>query len=132
MIKRPFDHTGVAHVQTTILALPETEKELEMQELKNSFESWMNKWFNLEPSQQLQIQNMDQIFKQELGTAIANNYAVGLAVNFTKEEIRINEVPDKKEVVVHGLEQWQDLIPDPASDLLSIPLMIRIQYRYMN
>lgn len=92
----------------------------------------MNKWFFLTPSQQLQIQNMDPLFRQELGTAIANNYAAGLAVNFTKEEISMNEVPDKKEVIVHGLEQWQDLTTDPASDMLSIPLMIRIQYRYMN
>lgn len=132
MIKRLFDQTGVAQVQTTILALPVTQKELELLELKNSFESWMTKWFNLEPNQHLQIQHMDPLFRQKLGTAIANNYAVGLAVNFTKEEIRINEVPDKKEVVVHGLEHWQDLIQDPASDLLSIPLMIRIQYRNMN
>lgn len=132
MIKRPFDHSGVAQVQTTILALPLPQKELELLELKNSFDSWINKWFDLEPSQQLQIQQMDQLFRQQLGTAIANNYATGLALNFTKEEIRIDQVPDKKEVVVHGLEQWQDLIQDPASDLLSIPLMIRIQYRYMN
>lgn len=132
MIKTTFDQTGVTLVQTTILALQVVQKELEMLELRTSFESWMSKWFNLETSQQLQIQNMDPLFRQELGIAIANNYAAGVAVNFSKENIRIDKVPDKKEIAVHGLEQWQDPIPDPASDLLSIPLMIRIQYRYID
>ncbi|MNY55070.1 hypothetical protein D3C86_1910150 [compost metagenome] len=82
---------------------------------------------NLTTSQLSQLQNMDPAFKQELANAIANNYAAGLTVNFIKED-KEEEVPDKKSMVVHGLDEWQDSVGSHLTNMLILPLMIRIQY----
>ncbi len=122
-----FNQAGVNYLQAHILGLSLALLQIEMNEIRTDFDSWLNKWFNLTASQLSQLQNMDPAFKQELANAIANNYAAGLTVNFIKED-KEEEVPDKKSMVVHGLDEWQDPLGSHLTNMLILPLMIRIQY----
>jgi hypothetical protein len=122
-----FEQADVNLAQVKILNPPPAQILIEIQEIRNDFIGWMMKWFMLEPSQQLQLQNMDPTFRQELANAIANNYAAGLTVNFLKED-KGGNVPDKKQIVVHGLEEWQEPLETTSTSMVVIPLMIRIQY----
>lgn len=122
-----FNQAGVNYLQAHILGLSIALLLIEMNEIRTDFESWLNKWFNLTASQLSQLQNMNTAFKQELANAIANNYVAGLTVNFIKED-KEEEVPDKKSMVVHGLDEWQDPLGSHLTNMLILPLMIRIQY----
>lgn len=123
-----FNQAGINQLQAHLLGLSMALLLLEMNEIRTNFDSWLHKWFNLTASQLLQLQNMDPVFKQELANAIANNYAAGLTVNFIKEDKDEEEVPDKKNMVVHGLDEWQDYVGNHLTNMLILPLMIRIQY----
>lgn len=128
MNNKNFEQADVNLVQLTILNLPLAQKLIELAEIRNDFIGWMMKWFMLTASQQLQLQNMDATFRQELANAIANTYAAGLTVNFIKEDKNDGNVPDKKQLIVHGLDQWQEQLETIPTSELVIPLMIRIQY----
>lgn len=121
-----FNQAGVNYLQAHILGLSIALLQIEMNEIRTDFDNWLQKWLNLTTSQLSQLQNMDPAFKQELANAIANNYAAGLTVNFIKEDKE--EVPDKKSMVVHGLDEWQDPVGSHLTNMLILPLMIRIQY----
>lgn len=123
-----FNQAGVNYLQAHILGLSIALLQIEMNEIRTDFDSWLNKWFNLTSIQLSQLQNMDPAFKQKLANAIANNYAAGLTVNFIKEDKDEQEVPDKKNMVVHGLDEWQDPVGSHLTNMLILPLMIRIQY----
>ncbi|MEN5055883.1 hypothetical protein [Sphingobacterium kitahiroshimense] len=123
-----FNQAGVNQLQAHLLGLSIALLLLEITEIRTDFDSWLRKWFNLTASQLSQLQNMDPTFKQELANAIANNYAAGLTVNFVKEDKDEEKVPDKKNVVVHGLDEWQDPVGSHLTNMLILPLMIRIQY----
>jgi len=127
MIKQPFTQTGVDNAQTEFMTLTALEQSTVLSLIRIDFDAWMNQWFALTMRQQQQIETMDPDFKQKIAIAIANNYQAGYIVNFTKEAPG-EDIPDRKETQVFGLEDWQDLNDSANGKTLRTPLMIRISY----
>jgi len=127
MIKQPFTQTGVDNAQAAFMMLTALEQSAAINLIRTDFDAWMNQWFALTTRQQQQIQTMDPDFKQKIAIAIANTYQVGYIVNFTKDDPG-EDIPDRKETQVFGLEDWQDLNDSANGKTLRIPLMIRISY----
>ncbi len=123
-MKEKFDNAGVAQKVATILALPIAERALEMQLLKDDFAVWMEHNFNLDPHQVIQLYNFPNGFRKQLGTAISNYLMQGNVLQFQKEDKGDEEDPDFKEVMVHGLDEWQDGV----ATMMFTPLFIRISY----
>lgn len=127
MIKEPFTQIGVNNAQANFQTLTALEQATVISLIRTDFDSWMNQWFALTTSQQQQIQSMDPDFKQKIAIAIANTYQAGYIVNFTKED-QDEDIPDRKETQVFGLEDWQDLNDNTTLKTLRVPLMVRISY----
>lgn len=127
MIKQPFTQTGVNNAQANFLTLTALEQSAVINLIRTDFDAWMNQWFALTTRQQQQIQAMDPDFKQKIAIAIANTYQAGYIVNFTKEDSG-EDIPDRKETQVFGLEDWQDLNDSVNEKTLRVPLMIKISY----
>ncbi|WP_286857495.1 MULTISPECIES: hypothetical protein [Sphingobacterium] len=127
MIKQPFTQTGVDNAQAEFRTLTALEQSAVLSLIRTDFGAWMNQWFALTIRQQQQIQTMDPDFKQKIAIAIANTYQAGYIVNFTKESPG-EDIPDRKETQVFGLEDWQDLNDSANLKTLRVPLMIRISY----
>jgi len=126
MDKQIFNQAGVDAKQAEFFALTTLEQVIVINKIRSDFDGWMDDWFNLSYSQRQSIQSMDSVFKQQLATAIANNYANGHPINFTKGE-KGDGIPDWKETIVLGLEDWQQ--PDnPNTQEDSTPLRIKIRY----
>ncbi|RKO72140.1 hypothetical protein D7322_08600 [Sphingobacterium puteale] len=127
MIKQPFTQIGVDNAQAAFMTLTALEQSAVINMIRTDFDAWMNQWFALTMSQQQQIETMDPDFKLKIAIAIANTYQAGYIVNFTKEDPG-EDIPDRKETQVFGLEDWQDLNDSANGKTLRIPLMIKISY----
>lgn len=127
MIKQPFTQTGVDNAQAAFMTLTALEQSAVINLIRTDFDAWMNQWFALTVRQQQQIETMDPDFKLKIAIAIANTYQAGYIVNFTKEDPG-EDIPDRKETQVFGLEDWQDLNDSANGKALRIPLMIKISY----
>lgn len=127
MIKQPFTQTGVDNAQAAFMTLTALEQSAVINLIRTDFDAWMNQWFALTMRQQQQIETMDPDFKLKIAIAIANTYQAGYIVNFTKEDPG-EDIPDRKETQVFGLEDWQDLNDSANGKTLRIPLMIKISY----
>ncbi|WP_293942759.1 MULTISPECIES: hypothetical protein [unclassified Sphingobacterium] len=127
MIKEPFTQIGVDNAQANFQTLTALQQAAVISLIRTDFDTWMNQWFALTTSQQQQIQSMDPDFKQKIAIAIANTYQAGYIVNFTKED-QEEDIPDRKETQVFGLEDWQDLNDNATLKTLRVPLMVRISY----
>jgi len=124
-MKQNFDNAGVAQKVAMLLALPVAERALEMQLLKDDFAVWMEHNFNLQSHQVYQLYNkLSAGLRQELGTAISNYLMQGNVLQFQKDEKGDEEDPEFKELMVHGLDEWQDGV----TTALLTPLFIRIYY----
>ncbi|MGJ1406886.1 hypothetical protein [Sphingobacterium siyangense] len=123
-MKENFDNAGVAQKVATLLALPLAERALEMQLLKDDFAAWMEHNFNLDPHQVIQLYNFPQGFRKQLGTAISNYLMQGNILQFQKEDKGDDDDPEFKELMVHGLDEWQDGL----ATMMFTPLFIHISY----
>ncbi len=123
-MKENFDNAGVAQKVAMILALPIAERALEMQLLKDDFAVWMEHNFNLKPYQVQQLSDFPHGFRIQLGTAISNYLMQGNELQFQKDEKGDEEDPEFKELMVHGLDEWQDAVVR----MTFTPLFIRISY----
>ncbi|WP_088161823.1 hypothetical protein [Sphingobacterium sp. G1-14] len=123
-MKENFDNPGVAQKVATLLALPLAERALEMQLLKDDFAVWMEHNFNLDPHQVIQLYNFPNGFRKQLGTAISNYLMQGNVLQFQKEDKGDDDDPEFKELMVHGLDEWQDGV----ATMMFTPLFIRISY----
>ncbi|WP_333575198.1 hypothetical protein [Sphingobacterium sp.] len=124
-MKENLDNAGVAQKVATLLALPLAERALEMQLLKADFAVWMEHNFNLKAHQVIQLYNFPNGFRKQLGTAISNYLMQGHILQFQKDDKGDDDDPEFKELMVHGLDEWQDT----AVRLAFTPLFIRIFYR---
>lgn len=124
-MKENFDNAGVAQKVATLLALPLAERALEMQLLKADFAVWMEHNFNLKAHQVQQLYEFPQGFQKQLGTAIGNYLMQGNILQFQKDDKGDVDDPEFKELMVHGLDEWQDTVVR----LAFTPLFIRISYR---
>ncbi|MFA4979745.1 MAG: hypothetical protein WC589_19690 [Sphingobacterium sp.] len=123
-MKENFDNAGVAQKVATLLALPLAERALEMQLLKDDFAVWMEHNFNLDPHQVIQLYNFPNGFRKQLGTAISNYLMQGNVLQFQKDDKGDDDDPEFKELMVHGLDEWQDGV----ATIMFTPLFIRISY----
>lgn len=125
-MKEKFDNAGVAQKVAMILALPIAERALEMQLLKDDFAVWMEHNFNLKPHQVQQLYDFPHGFRKQLGTAISNYLMQGNILQFQKDDKGDDDDdPEFKELMVHGLDEWQDAVVQ----MTFTPLFIRISYR---
>ncbi|WP_426791752.1 hypothetical protein [Sphingobacterium sp. WOUb80] len=124
-MKEKFDNAGVAQKVAMILTLPIAERALEMQLLKDDFAVWMEHNFNLDPHQVIQLYEFPHGFRKQLGTAISNYLMQGNILQFQKDDKGDDDDPEFKELMVHGLDEWQDT----AARLAFTPLFIGIFYR---
>ncbi|WP_286884285.1 MULTISPECIES: hypothetical protein [Sphingobacterium] len=125
-MKENLDNAGVAQKVATILALPIAERALEMQLLKDDFAVWMEHNFNLKPHQVQQLYDFPHGFRKQLGTAISNYLMQGHILQFQKDDKGDDDDdPEFKELMVHGLDEWQDAV----MRMMFTPLFIRISYR---
>jgi hypothetical protein len=124
-MKENFDNAGVAQKVAMILALPIAERALEMQLLKDDFAVWMEHNFNLKPHQVQQLYDFPDGFRKQLGTAISNYLMQGNVLQFQKDDKGDDDDPEFKELMVHGLDEWQDAVVR----MTFTPLFIRISYR---
>ncbi|WP_313265405.1 hypothetical protein [Sphingobacterium sp.] len=124
-MKENFDNAGVAQKVATILALPIAERALEMQLLKDDFAVWMEHNFNLKTHQVQQLYKLSDTDRKQLGTAISNYLMQGNVLQFQKEDKGDDDDPEFKDLIVHGLDEWQDVVVR----MTFTPLFIRISYR---
>jgi len=124
-MKENFDNAGVAQKVATILALPIAERALEMQLLKDDFAVWMERNFNLKPHQVQQLYKLSDTDRKQLGTAISNYLMQGNILQFQKDDKGDDDDPEFKDLIVHGLDEWQDV----GVRMTFTPLFIRISYR---
>lgn len=124
-MKENFDNAGVAQKVAMILALPIAERALEMQLLKDDFAVWMEHNFNLKPHQVQQLYKLSDTDRKQLGTAISNYLMQGNVLQFQKEDKGDDDDPEFKDLIVHGLDEWQDV----GVRMTFTPLFIRISYR---
>lgn len=124
-MKEKFDNAGVAQKVAMILALPIAERALEMQLLKDDFAVWMERNFNLKPHQVQQLYKLSDTDRKQLGTAISNYLMQGNVLQFQKEDKGDDDDPEFKDLMVHGLYEWQDAMVR----MTFTPLFIRISYR---
>lgn len=124
-MKKNFDNAGVAQKVAMLLALPITERALEMQLLKDDFAVWMEHNFNLKPHQVQQLYDFSHEFRKQIGTAISNYLSQGNVLQFQKEDKGHKEDPEYKDLMIHGIDEWQDGV----TTALLTPLFIRISYR---
>ena len=123
-MKVNYDNAGVAQKVATLLALPLAERALEMQLLKDDFAAWMEYNFDLKPHQVEQLYDFSPGFRKQLGTAISNYLMQGNVLQFQKEDKGDDDDPEFKELMVHGLNEWQDGV----ATMMFTPLFIRISY----
>ncbi len=123
-MKENFNNAGVAQKVATILAMPIAERALEMQLLKDDFAVWMEHNFNLKTHQVQQLYKLSDTDRKQLGTAISNYLMQGNVLQFQKDDKGDDDDPDFKELMVHGLDEWQDAVVR----MRFTPLLIRISY----
>ncbi len=123
-MKENFNNAGVAQKVATILALPIAERALEMQLLKDDFAVWMEHNFNLKPHLMKQLYDFPYGFRKQLSTAISNYLMQGNILQFQKDDKGDDDDPEFKELMVHGLDEWQDVVVR----MTFTPLFIRISY----
>lgn len=124
-MKENFNNAGVAQKVAMILALPIAERALEMQLLKDDFAVWMEHNFNLKTHQVQQLYDFPYGFRKQLSTAISNYLMQGNILQFQKEDKGDDDDPEFKDLIVHGLDEWQDVVVR----MTFTPLFIRISYR---
>lgn len=124
-MKENFDNAGVAQKVATLLALPLVERATELQLMKEDFAVWMKHNFNLKPHQVQQLYKLSDTDRKQLGTAISNYLMQGNVLQFQKDEKGDEEDPEFKDLMVHGLDEWQDVVVR----MTFTPLFIRISYR---
>ncbi|MDF2852819.1 MAG: hypothetical protein K0S31_3504 [Sphingobacterium multivorum] len=124
-MKENFNNAGVAQKVAMILALPIAERALEMQLLKDDFAVWMEHNFNLKTHQVQQLYKLSDTDRKQLGTAISNYLMQGNVLQFQKEDKGDDDDPEFKDLIVHGLDEWQDVVVR----MTFTPLFIRISYR---
>jgi len=123
-MKENLDNAGVARKVALLLALPIAERVIELRIMTDNFAAWMEQNFNLKNHQLAQLNNLPAEFRKQLGQAISNYLMQGHVLQFQKDE-KEAEDPDFKELIVHGLEQWQD----DTMEMALTPLFVRISYR---
>ncbi|WP_418360356.1 hypothetical protein [Sphingobacterium detergens] len=123
-MKENLDNAGVARKVALLLALTAAERAIELRIMTDNFAAWMEQNFKLKSYQLAQLNNLPAEFRKQLGHAISNYLMQGYVLQFQKDE-KEAEDPDFKELVVHGLEQWQDV----NMEMALTPLFIRISYR---
>ncbi|MDR3006865.1 MAG: hypothetical protein LBV59_02960 [Sphingobacterium sp.] len=123
-MKKNFDNVGVAQKVAMLLALPITERALEMQLLKEDFAVWMENNFNLKPHQMEQLNKLSAELRNQLSVAISNCLMQGNRLQFQKDA-KDKEDPEYKDLMIHGIYEWQDGV----TTALLTPLFIRISYR---
>lgn len=123
-MKENFDNAGVAQKVATLLALPLAERATELQLMRDDFAVWMAHNFNLKPHQVKQLYKLSDTDRKQLSTAISNYLMQNRVLQFQKDA-KEDDDPDYKDLMVHGLDEWQD----GATIALLTPLFIRISYR---
>lgn len=123
-MKKNFDNVGVAQKVAMLLALPITERALEMQLLKDDFAVWMEHNFKLKPHQMEQLNKLSAELRNQLSVAISNCLMQGNRLQFQKDA-KDKEDPEYKDLMIHGIYEWQDGV----TTALLTPLFIRISYR---
>lgn len=123
-MKENLDNAGVARKVAMLLTLSTAERAIELRIMTANFATWMEQNFSLKSYQLAQLNNLPTDFRTQLGRAISNYLMQGHVLQFQKDE-KEAEDPDFKELVVHGLEQWQD----DNMEMALTPLFIRISYR---
>lgn len=123
-MKENFNNAGVAQKVAMLLALPIAERALEMQLLKDDFAVWMEHNFNLKTHQVQQLYKLSDTDRKQLGTAISNYLMQGNVLQFQKEDKGDDDDPEFKDLIVHGLDEWQDVVVP----MTFTPLLIRISY----
>ncbi|WP_398452768.1 hypothetical protein AB3466_16015 [Sphingobacterium thalpophilum] len=108
-MKQQFNNSGVAKVQSRILALPETLLKNETSAIRQDFLAWMETNFALTTSQKFQLMTMPDELQTNLGLAIANCYEMGQAVQFFKETRSDHDKPDLKDIMIHGAETMAEI-----------------------
>lgn len=85
-MKKNLDTVGVAEVQAELLALSDQELQQETTTMKRDFTEWMDKHFELTPSQLQQLQELPAHFREKLTDAVARTLNGRGLIAFTKKE----------------------------------------------
>lgn len=80
-----FDNVGVAQLQTHILALPEAERQLEIDRMQADIVAWLRSKFDFSTSQQEQLLQLPQALLDELAAGIAAVWGQAGLIGFYKK-----------------------------------------------
>lgn len=69
-----FNNVGVAQLQAHILALPEAERQLEINAMQADIVAWLMQMFAFSPSQQEQLLDVPQAHLDDLAEGVKNIY----------------------------------------------------------
>lgn len=127
-MKKKFDNAGVAQVQARILSLSPAARSEETNYLRNNFAQWMAETFSLSAHQQEQLQAIDAYFLNELAGSIADTWADGELILFSKDEPDNGKDPSPKDILL-GNNALQTYQLDEASQQQSRQVSIQIRYR---
>ncbi|MDR0265054.1 MAG: hypothetical protein LBJ04_17685 [Sphingobacterium sp.] len=114
-MKKPFNTDGVYGFQQELLSASEELLQLQIQRVRCDFKNFILDNFDFSESQLQQIANISSQDSIELGTAIADSWALGQPVNFQKDSPMTQK--DTKDIILSG-----------PNNRLTGPALIRIRY----
>lgn len=127
-MKKKFDNAGVAQVQARILSLPAAARSEETNYLRNNFAQWMAETFSLSAHQQEQLLELNSDFLNDLAQAVADSWADGELILFSKSEPDDGKDPSPKDILL-GNNALQTYRVDEASQQHNKQVSIQIRYR---
>lgn len=98
-MKQTFNNVGIAQVQAQLLALPQSDREAELQSLRHDFAAWMSAHFELTASEQDQLAELPAAFRQDIADGLADVLENGGTVSFFKTP---REERDGKDILLRS------------------------------
>ncbi|MFD2553093.1 hypothetical protein [Sphingobacterium tabacisoli] len=132
-MKKPFNVSGVAAVQSWLMQLSDQDLALELQLLQKDPVVWLLLHFEFTPSQEQQLRSLTTDFLEALAQALANSWQNRELVAFQKNEppaapIATKDKSHNKDVLFFGTTSSQQRIAEDSRPLSSSALAVQIIY----
>ena len=132
-MKKPFNVSGVAELQSWLMQLPDQDLTLELQLLQKDPVVWLLLHFEFTSSQEQQLRSLASDFLDALAQALANSWQNRELVAFHKDEppagfIATKDKSHNKDVLFFGTTSSQQRIAEDSRPLSSSALSVQIKY----
>ncbi|WP_400261318.1 hypothetical protein ACFX5U_15495 [Sphingobacterium sp. SG20118] len=126
-MKKNLNNEGVGLFQAELFQLSLSEQQFLIMQIRLDFALFMATHFDLHKNQIIQINSMSDSFKSMLAEGIATTWESGQPINFYKETLAEDDVPDAKDIIMS--DPNSPLMMMSSGNPIPLPLMILIRYR---